>query len=632
MPRKRKTKRNRSNSQIPALSFASLQQFCVSHPIVPFAILSACLMLLIYRNILWAPFVYDDQDQIQTNSLLLSWRSLITHYFGATQPFSSAFRGAGGSSYRPLFWLSLGLDRHLFDLNVLGFHLTNLLLHWANGLLTFTLLRRLGAWQLVAAITALIWLALPINSEAVAWISGRAYCLLTFFILLSLLFAERYLRKGTRLSLLWYFLAHIGALLSHEAGILVLPFVFLMICLIRRKACVGMSAATAGTSARATSLVVSRRIGTLGSLAGALSPAYLVLRAGIFNSSVSPHSWSLLPVGATLANYVAWILFPLHMSIERSTETPPNTLSLITIGGWCGLLLLILAILLLRNRMPEVSAGLAWMLLALLPFSGIVFIYQGMAERYDYLASVGLVLAIVYLCSKIRGNTKYFATAVVTLWALWGVWRLNSRLLDWSSETSLYASSLKTDPDSPILLLNLGSTLGDAGHLGDGLFLITRAISLKPDYAIAYRAQGNIYLRLGAFKQAKASYERALALQPDDVKAVTNLGDTYVRLKDLSAAEREFRRAITLAPKTINLYCNLGIVLFNQGKSDEALQQLLTALKLNPSDPNPYYFLGFVEEQMGARESAMQMYGKALQLQPGYSQARLGLDRLQHQQ
>jgi protein O-mannosyl-transferase len=565
--------------------------------------------LLLYRNILWAPFVYDDQDQIQTNLFLLSWRSIFTHYVVAAHEFSSAFRGPGGSSYRPLFWLSLALDRRLFDLNVFGFHLTNLLLHWANGLLTFILLRRLGISQLVAAVTALIWLALPINSEAVAWISGRAYCLVTFFVLLSLLFAERYLRKGTRSSLLCYGIAHIGALLSHEAGILVLPFILLV------------------TYSRINNY--SRR--PLYVLGSGISVAYFCLRAAISDASLRHNSWAILPVGTAITKYITWILFPLHMSIERSTETPPNVLTLAAVGGLCGVFLLILVIFRLRNKRPEISAGLAWTLLALLPFSGLVFIYQGMAERYDYLASIGLVLVIVSLSSKINDNGKYVVRSFLTLWVVWGVWRLNSRLLDWRDEMSLYASSLKTDPDSPVLLLNLGSTLGDAGHLGDGLFLITRAISLKPDYAVAYRTQGNIYLRLGAFKEARASYEKAIALQPGDVKAITNLGDTYVRLKDLTAAEAEFRRAITVAPKTVNLYCNLGIVLFNQGKSDEAVQELLTALKLDPADPSPYYFFGFIEEQMGARQSAMQMYEKALQRQPNHPQARAGLDRLQHQ-
>ena len=35
--------------------------------------------------------------------------------------------------------------------------------------------------------------------------------------------------------------------------------------------------------------------------------------------------------------------------------------------------------------------------IGLLPFCGIVFLYQGMAERYTYVASVGLALLVVML-------------------------------------------------------------------------------------------------------------------------------------------------------------------------------------------------------------------------------------------
>jgi Flp pilus assembly protein TadD len=562
----------------------------------------------LYWSVLRAPFVYDDQDQIQTNGFLVSWGSVFRHYFAAAHPFSGEFRGSGGSSYRPLFWLSLALDRRLFGLNVEGFHATNLLLHWANGLLAFILMRRLGVSQLLAAASALIWLVLPINSEAVAWISGRAYCLLTFFVLLSLLFAERYLRNGARSSFVCCCLAYIGALLSHEAGILVLPLLFLL------------------AYTRQKTLHSSHR--PLYVAASAITLAYLGLRIGTLGGSVGTKSWAILPIGTAILKYLAWMVLPIRMSVERSTDTPPNVFSTANVIGLCALSLLVLAAFRLRKNMPNVSAGLTWTLLALAPFCGLVFLYQGMAERYCYLASIGLVFAMLSLASRVPGRARRVAGFVLIVWLGWGVWRLTSRLYDWRDEVALYASSLKADPDSPVLLVNLGSTLSDAGHLTDALLFINRAISVKPDYELAYRDLGNVYLRLGLFEQAKRAYEKAAALQPDDVRAITNLGSTYVRLKDLDGAEREFRRAVSLAPATVGPYCDLGIVLFYEGKPDEALQQFVKGMKLDPKDPNPYYFLGFIEEQTGARDAARQMYEKALQLKPDYAQARAGLERM----
>src|ERR1700752_2402162 len=112
------------------------------YPDLWFAIISACWVALLYRHVISAGFVYDDVAQIQNNHALTLWRS-VAEYARSAVPFNTEFRGIGGSFYRPLFWFSLALDRVLWGLNATGFHITNLALHWGNGLLAFLLLRRL---------------------------------------------------------------------------------------------------------------------------------------------------------------------------------------------------------------------------------------------------------------------------------------------------------------------------------------------------------------------------------------------------------------------------------------------------------------------------------------------------------
>ncbi|MGA2602148.1 MAG: hypothetical protein ABSH09_34715, partial [Bryobacteraceae bacterium] len=150
-----------------------------------FLLVSACWVLLLYRQVIGAPFLYDDVAQIPQNAQLTSW-SGIAGYFLHAVPFNKDYRNIGGAFYRPLFWASLAFDRVLWGLNPTAFHLTNLLLHWINGVLAFVLLRRLGMQALPSSASVMIWLGLPINTEAVAWISGRSVVLMTFFILAGL--------------------------------------------------------------------------------------------------------------------------------------------------------------------------------------------------------------------------------------------------------------------------------------------------------------------------------------------------------------------------------------------------------------------------------------------------------------
>ncbi|HQU44914.1 MAG TPA: glycosyltransferase family 39 protein, partial [Pirellulales bacterium] len=99
------------------------------------------------------------------------------------------------ANWFPLVWLSLELDYELWGLRPGGFHLTNLLLHAADTLLLFWLLRRttveVGASGCVAALFALH----PLHVESVVWITERKDVLSTLFWMLTLLayasYAER---------------------------------------------------------------------------------------------------------------------------------------------------------------------------------------------------------------------------------------------------------------------------------------------------------------------------------------------------------------------------------------------------------------------------------------------------------
>src|SRR5882762_2256720 len=168
-------------------------QWCRCRPIATYILASILWITALYTPAVTAGFVsYDDAPQIVQNPSLSSLAGSL-QYFQSPVSFASDLRGSGGSFYRPLFWLSLAIDEKLWGLNPVAFHLTNVLLHWLSGLFLFLLLRRLHISSLSSALTSLLWICLPINSEAVAWISGRPYCLAACFLLLGTLLAERYL-------------------------------------------------------------------------------------------------------------------------------------------------------------------------------------------------------------------------------------------------------------------------------------------------------------------------------------------------------------------------------------------------------------------------------------------------------
>lgn len=541
-----------------------------------FLLISALWIVLLYGRGICGPFIYDDITHIQENPAISSWGRAI-HYFRAGDVFTHDLLRGGGASYRPLLWLSLAFDRHLWNLNPCRFHLTNLLLHWMGGFFCFVLLRRMQAPTMLAAITCLLWLSLPINSEAVAWISGRTYPLMCIFLVLSLLIAESYLARGSSLTLFIYLAVLLGALFSNEEGILA-PLLAMLLAYFRDRTPQRRWLALALTGAIADGIYFSLR------------------RLAVAPMPGGSASFSI--IGISFFKYVAWMLFPLHMSVERSTDTPANGFSVTAAVTLFALLCLFGLIYWLRKRVPLAAFGLAWMAIALFPYCGIVPIYQGMAERYVYLASFGLVLAIVAMAWRSKTTERSALLCLVMLWGLWGAWHLRSRVLKWNDPTALYQSSLEATPRSIKLLSNLGG---------------------------AFEASGD-------YSKAMESYRKALALNSEYIPAIIGVGNIAQRTGDMAQAEREYKRAIMVEPSEEASYCYLGALFFREEKIDQAIQNLSKAAALNPSDPTPFADLGVVYQKTGDSKLALQMYTKVLALKPDDPEALINLRALQSAQ
>ena len=135
-----------------------------------FIFLIAALTLVVYSNSLFNEFLYDDEHLILKNRYIRDFR-YIPNIFT-----ENAIAGAYLSSnyYRPLQLLLYSIIYHLFGLNVVSYHLLNILLHAANGILIYLIFKKLFKKRLTAFIPAIIFSLHPVNTEAVTYISGTA--------------------------------------------------------------------------------------------------------------------------------------------------------------------------------------------------------------------------------------------------------------------------------------------------------------------------------------------------------------------------------------------------------------------------------------------------------------------------
>ena len=142
---------------------------------------------------LWGGFVWD--DRIITNAESVQEVSGLWQIW-----FSPSAIGEEGH-YWPLVYTTFWLEHKLWGYAPAGYHVVNVLLHLANVLLLWHLLRRLavpGAWM-VAAVFAVH----PLHVESVAWVIERKDVLSGLFYLAAVLAWMRFVEQPNSRRYAW---------------------------------------------------------------------------------------------------------------------------------------------------------------------------------------------------------------------------------------------------------------------------------------------------------------------------------------------------------------------------------------------------------------------------------------------
>jgi len=126
-------------------------------------------VFFVYFNSLPNDFIFDDIPLVQ-NSLWIT-----------SANFIDILR-----SYRPLRYVSYAVDYRIFGMNPAGFRLMNIIYHTVSVLALFWALKMFGLTKRAAFAAALIFAVHPVNTDAVAYISGRRDVLMGLFYILSI--------------------------------------------------------------------------------------------------------------------------------------------------------------------------------------------------------------------------------------------------------------------------------------------------------------------------------------------------------------------------------------------------------------------------------------------------------------
>jgi protein O-mannosyl-transferase len=467
------------------------------------------VVLALYARTVTHGFVaYDDPVYVSANPVVARGLSL--------EGLRWAF-GFHAGNWHPLTWLAHMLDVQLFGLRAGAHHLVSASLHALNALLLAVLVRRWtgAAWSalLVAALFALH----PLRAESVAWASERKDVLAGTFWLLTLLAWERYARRGGAGRYALVAAALVLGLMA-KSMLVTLPLVLLALDawpLERR---------TAGRSARllleklplvalclaagAATLWIQRTEGAVGTL-GSLS---LTERAS--NACLSFWVYplqSLWPVD--LACFVP------HPVVVTPREELARVLLWPGLGAGLALLALTGLAWRARRSRPHLLAGWLWYVIAAAPVIGLVQVgQQAHADRYTYLPTIGLALALVFELRALATRRPALRPALVGA--------------------------------SVAALLALGALAWrQIGTWRESRTLFTHALAVTERNYLAATFLGTVERQTGELESARAHLEFALQANKYDVPAMLELARTLQALGDLPGARRNAKRALRHEPE-----------------------------------------------------------------------------------
>lgn len=177
---------------------------------------------------------------------------------------------------------------------------------------------------------------------------------------------------------------------------------------------------------------------------------------------------------------------------------------------------------------------------------------------------------------------------------------------------AIYQNLLRSQPNHPALLGQIGLLHHQAGQPEEGLKYLRRAIALAPEHPPFHTNAASLLLALGRPADAVKAAEHALALKPDIPEAANNLGLALAMLGRSTEAEAAFRNAMALRPDFHDARFNLANLLNERGKHTEAIAEYRALLQAAPHFMPAQVNLGVALDLAGDLSDAEQAYRTAL--------------------
>lgn len=618
-------------------------------------------VLVCYYNSLNCGFVFDDVSAIKENRDLRPhtsvWNLFKNDFWGTPMHKERSHK-----SYRPLCVLTFRWNYALHQLEPMGYHLFNLLLHSAVCLLYLRLcsLFLKPAESLVAAI---LFAVHPIHTEAVSGVVGRAEILCSVFFLAAFFSYCKCSKRRSETN--WPYLVAtvfltVTAMLCKEQGLTVIAVCIVYeLCIVQKlrpqRTLHLFEDVLSGKSSMPTWLrETSRRVVAL--LLSAI--VLLVLRLKVMGGQLptftrfdNPASVAATPTRQLTYNYLlaanTWmLLFPCNLCCDWTMGTIPlvdsvwDSRNLATLAVYAaGAKMAHVAFVAPSRHAKVVIMSLSLLLFPFLPASNLFFpVGFVVAERVLYTPSMGFCMLVAHgwgsLLKRSLGKNIAWLSLISLMFAHASKTIIHN--FDWESEYTIFMAGLRVNQRNAKLFNNVGHALESMHHYDEALVYFQKAASVQDDDVGAYINVGRTYNNLKLFHEAEAAFLKAKGLLPKPVpgesyqaKVAPNHLNVFLNLANLISrnesrleeADALYRQAISMRSDYTQAYINRGDVLIKMNRTKEAQEVYEKALEYDNNNPDIYYNLGVVLIEQGKAPQALAYLNKALEFDPDHEQA-----------
>lgn len=493
------------------------------------ALLLIIFTFIIYGQSITFDFVWDDNGPhlVQNPNLeRLSFQNLI-HFW--IKPYQGMFIPI---SYTAIFFITL-VGRILIGIafNPSFFHFFNILFHGINCILIFYFLRKILKNNAAAFIGSFIFLAHPIQAEAVSMVTEFRGLFSTFWGLLFLLAADKSLShiKKNFFDTLLCIVLFLFSVLSKPVGVVFFPIFFIYALMFK-----GLR----------LEQIVKRSI-----------PYIIISLAVVYLTKTFQPAFVLKYEVPLFSRFFIWmdsivfylrkIFFPLNLSPSYA-RTPQIVLS-----SWASYFIWIIPISLLvllgiyHRKIKNVSFAYFVFIIGFLPVSGLVpFIFQNwstVADRYIYISMIGVALfaGVVY---------RYFTFTPVRI---------------------LIAAL--------VVILAADTAFIQVPVWKNNITLWSHCIEKTHTEANAYYNRGNEFMRLKMYDAANTDFENAVNLDTSFTKALYKKGYLLLGQKNFNEALDYFNTVLEIDSEFNIAYVSKAVVYYYLKKYDKAWEEIRKA-------------------------------------------------------